>query len=246
MTFDAAQRGNFGGTTQQIQVQVNPNPQTVTPTINTVGVITPKGTNYSVYTSPAFSVAAGAYTIVLRGLDPNGGDNTALVDQVLVQATANQTSDPGFTTPALASGAYQYRPSSPAWTFVGSAGLAGNGSDFTSGNPYAPKGAQVAFLQITGSIQQVLNLTAGAYTLAFLAAQRANYGGTTQQIQILVDGNVVGTITPAGTNYAVYSTSPFTVATGIHTIELLGLNPNGGDNTAFIDEVVLGQTFDLR
>ena len=69
--------------------------------------------------------------------------------------------------------AYQYRPTGSAWSFSGSAGLAGNGSDFTSGNPNAPQGSQVAFLQETGSISQAVNFAAaGSYLISFSAAQR--------------------------------------------------------------------------
>ena len=99
---------------------------------------------------------------------------------------------------------------------------------------------QVAFLQGSSSVQQTFNLAAAAYTFTFDAAQRGNQNNGGQEIQVLLDGNIVGAITPQGTNYVSYTTPSFTVATtGSHTIELLGLNPNGGDNTAFIDELDL-------
>ena len=47
------------------------------------------------------------------------------------------------------------------------------GSGFTGGNPYAPGGAQVAFLQQTGRMSQSFTLAAGSYCLCFDAAQRA-------------------------------------------------------------------------
>ena len=34
------------------------------------------------------------------------------------------------------------------------------------------------------------------------------------------------------------------MAAGTHTVELLGLNPNGGDNTAFVDEVAITSSED--
>ena len=69
--------------------------------------------------------------------------------------------DPGFEDPLQGTGtsAYQYRPTGSAWTFSGTAGVAGNGSGFTAGNPDAPQGSQVAFLQKTGSISQVVDFT---------------------------------------------------------------------------------------
>src|SRR6185369_12950260 len=68
------------------------------------------------------------------------------------------------------------------------------------------------------------------------AAQRS---GNQQTIQVQVDGIVVGTFTPAGSNYATYTTSSFVVPTGASVIEFVSLNPQGGDNTAFIDQVTI-------
>ena len=54
---------------------------------------------------------------------------------------------------------------------------------------------------------------------------------------VLVDGAVVGTFTPAGPAYQGYVTAAFTVAAGPHTITFQGLDTAGGDNTTFIDDV---------
>jgi hypothetical protein len=75
--------------------------------------------------------------------------------------------------------------------------------------------------------------------LTFSAAQRGNFQASSQNVRVLVDGAVVGTFTPAGTAYSTLTTGNFTVAAGAHTIQFLGLNPNGGDNTALIDNVQL-------
>ena len=131
------------------------------------------------------------------------------------------------------------RPPASPWLFVGQAGVSGNGSDFTSGNPVAPQGSQVAFLQNAGSFSQQVTLSAGTYDLSFSAAQRAMYQSSSQTFQVRVDGVRVATFTPTGTSYATYSTGAFAVEDGIHTITFVGLNPNGGDNTAFIDQVAL-------
>ena len=72
-------------------------------------------------------------------------------------------------------GVYAYDPAGSAWTFAGNAGRGGQHSGFTSGNPAAPQGSQVAFLQGTGPITQaVAGWAAGTYTLSFYAAQRGN------------------------------------------------------------------------
>src|SRR5262249_26207386 len=55
--------------------------------------------------------------------------------------------DSSFETPNVGTGAYgdfAYNPTGSPWTFIGGAGVAGNGSGFTSGNPNAPSGTQVA------------------------------------------------------------------------------------------------------
>ena len=63
-----------------------------------------------------------------------------------------------------------------------------------------------------------------------------------QEIEVLLDGNQVGTadITPASTQYDYYKVPNISITyAGAHTLEFLGLNPQGGDNTALIDNVSL-------
>src|SRR5262249_29672940 len=123
-------------------------------------------------------------------------------------------------------------------TFAGTAGISSNGSSFTSGNPNAPQGNQVALLQQTGSISQAVPIAAGNYTISFFAAQRAP--SNRQTFQVLVDNVVVGTFSSfTATTYVVLTTPSFSLADGIHTIKFLGTNTNGGDNTVFLDQVVL-------
>ncbi len=200
-----------------------------------VSTITPSGTSYASYTSGSFAIgAAGNHTLTFLGLDPFGGDNTILIDQVSVQnVTANQPIDPGFESPDLGTGptAYQYDPTGSPWTFNGYAGVAGNGSGFTANNPNAPQGSQAAFIQMTGSASQMMTLAAGTYSVSLDAAQR-NVAQPGQTIEVLVDNALVGTIMPGGTNYALYSTPAFYEPSGTHTVEILGLDPQGGDNTA--------------
>ena len=54
---------------------------------------------------------------------------------------------------------------------------------------------------------------------------------------MLVGASVVGTFKPTSTNYLMFFTSTFTVAAGAHTIEFLGLDTAGRDNTDFLDAV---------
>ncbi|OAI53137.1 hypothetical protein AYO44_16265 [Planctomycetaceae bacterium SCGC AG-212-F19] len=151
--------------------------------------------------------------------------------------------DASFETPAVGSNAFdafRYGPSGSPWKFSGGAGVAGNGSGFTSGNPPAPQGGQVAFLQGAGSrISQTIPCTGGTYTIRFLAAQRNNYSHGGQTLVVLVDNKSVGTFTPLHTAYVEFVTDRFTVPAGPHVLTFEGLNPLGNDNTAFIDVVKL-------
>jgi fibronectin type 3 domain-containing protein len=155
--------------------------------------------------------------------------------------------DGGFETPAVGSGNYGYAPSGAPWTFTpqsgtNGSGISANGSDLTSGNPGAPEGQQIAFLQGDGSISQAVVPGAGTYALSFWAAQQNNSPQSAQQdFEVLVDGSVVGRFTPPSAGvYTRYSTGSFPLASGPHTIEFLGLDSAGGNNTAFIDDVKLG------
>jgi hypothetical protein len=228
LTFDAAQRGNYQASRQDFQVLVDG---------SVVGTFTPSGTSYQTYTTSAFTVTAGSHTIKFQGLDSAGGDNTAFIDNVAL-ASIPAVGDAGFEQVQVGAGHFQYRPTGSPWAFSGNSGISANNSAFTSGNPPAPQGTQVAFLQITGSFTQtVAGWAAGSYVLTFDAAQRANFQASRQDFQVLVDGAVVSTFTPSGTAYQGYITAAFTVTAGSHTIKFQGLDTAGGDNTAFIENV---------
>ena len=152
--------------------------------------------------------------------------------------SVNQLADSGFEVPSLGEGdfAYQYTPLGSPWNFSGTAGVTGNGSAFSSVNPNAPQGNQVAFIQSGGSISQSIDLAAGTYAVSFEAAQRS---GSRQQFQVLVDGALVSKITPKRTTYTLYVTAAFTVTSGPHAITFQGLHRDGEDNTAFVDQVLI-------
>lgn len=154
----------------------------------------------------------------------------------------------GFETPGV--GSYQYNPAGASWSFTAQSGANGSGisannSAFTAGNPNAPQGSQVAFLQGTGVISQILiGLIAGAiYQVTFAAAQRNNiYGRQAGQTwQLKLDDTTIGAYAPPGsaTNYLNYSASFSPATPGNHTLAFVGSNAGGGDNTVFIDNVQL-------
>lgn len=149
---------------------------------------------------------------------------------------ANITDDAGLVERTHYYTGWEFKPNS----FSGS-GIDANGGAFTGGNPNAPEGTQVAFIQGTGTIRQILpGWEAGSYTITVAAAKRSGYGN--HDFQILIDGSVVGTITTTSTSYNDFTTSSFSVGAGIHTLEFLGVNTLGGDKTSFIDNVRINGT----
>lgn len=139
----------------------------------------------------------------------------------------------GFETPSTAT--YVTAPSGASWTFSANTGVSANASAFTSGNPSAPQGGQVATLQSTGTVSQSFSgfVTGQPYTLRIAAAQRANWGGA-QAYDVLLNGTPIQTVSSLTTSYQDHSTS-FTATSATQTISIAG--KNFGDNTAFLDNV---------
>ncbi|REG34604.1 G8 domain-containing protein [Archangium gephyra] len=160
-------------------------------------------------------------------------------------STAFTVPNGSFETPALpASPGYQYAPAGSGWTLVNGAGLSRDATAFTSANPSAPQGAQVLFLQGGGSASRTLNFPAGYYLFSFSAAQRGNPVNT-QRVELRIDGASIQGFTPSGTAYQRFSSDAVLLSSGAHSIELRGLNPQGGDNTAFVDELQATRVRDI-
>src|SRR5437773_2776980 len=90
--------------------------------------VQPLDASYGTYTTSSVSLTAGTYTLKLEGLNPNGGDNTALVDGVRLKTTL--VTNGGFETPVLPNGGYVFNPAGATWTFTGTTGIARNNSAF--------------------------------------------------------------------------------------------------------------------
>lgn len=230
--FAAAQRGNFvSGQTFQVLVDG----------VSVGGFNSLRSTAYVDMTTTSFKVTAGSHTITFKGTNLNGGDNTVFIDQVTITTQATGLMDSGFELPALANGAFKYNPAGPAWSFSGAAGVTTNGSGFTSGNPGAPQGSQVAFLQQAAAISQQVSFTAGTYAISFAAAQRGNTTSY-QTFQVLFDGKAIGSFNNLnGANFVELTTSSFAATAGLHTITIQSNNLYGGDNTVLIDRVAISQ-----
>ncbi len=115
-------------------------------------------------------------------------------------------------------------------------------SAFTSGNPSAPEGGQVAFLQDAGAtISQAMNgfQSGVVYKVTVSAAQRGHtIGNGGQDFEVFIDETSLGRFRPASTSYADFTTASFSVTAGTHTLKFVGLN------TAFIDKVRLSISSD--
>jgi hypothetical protein len=142
----------------------------------------------------------------------------------------------GFETPSVAAGSVA-DPTGAGWS---SAGIAGNGSTFTSANPASPEGLQAAYLEQTGSFsQEIANPNGGTYQFTFQAAQSGGNGTTLQNFEVLVEGQLVGSFAPTGTGYQYYATDPITMPAGTFTLTIQGLDSAGGNPTALIDQVAI-------
>ncbi len=141
----------------------------------------------------------------------------------------------GFETPVIAgSPGYVQNPTGGSWTFSGSCGIVKNAGAY--GNPTSIEGTQAAYLQQTGFFQQTFSFpVTGTYTFMFSAAQRS---GNTQSFDVIVDATTMGTITPSSTSYSGYSVSIAGLTAGNHTLKFIGKSTS--DNTAFIDNVIIG------
>jgi len=118
--------------------------------------------------------------------------------------------------------------------------VTGNNSGFTDHNPVAPVDAQVAFVQLQGSIEQSVQFTAGTYVIKAKAAQRGIWQLQAQTVEVYVDSQKVGSFSPGGTAYSAVSTGVFTVTQGAHTVKFVGLATQ--DASLFIDGVSIAST----
>jgi hypothetical protein len=167
--------------------------------------------------------------------------NSLLAQTMAKVASSVAVSGSSFESPVLAARQFQYSPSSSDWIFGTGSGISANGSGFTGANPNAPVGAQVAFIQGAAKISKSISVaTAGNYSISLLGAQRTN---NNQTIGVYIDNALVAELKAANQVYQLLSTSTISLSAGNHSLEFRGLNPAGGDNTMFIDDVkISGQT----
>lgn len=142
--------------------------------------IAPDRSDYASFSTAPFTLAAsGNYTLVFQGLGSAGDSNTVLLDAVTLNDAA--VSNGSFESPTVSD--YEEAPTDTSWSFVGHAGIAANGGTYTSSNPDAPDGTQVAYVKSNGLLRQTTSIPAGTYTLSFAAAQ-GGANDTNQQVRV--------------------------------------------------------------
>jgi streptogramin lyase len=147
--------------------------------------------------------------------------------------------DPSFEDTPVGAGSYAVDPASPSWYFRGSSGISSNNSAITSGNPPAPDGNQVAFLQGSSDFYSrgAVGWPEGDYQISFDAAKGAN-GPNAVGLEVEFGGpggEIIDTITLTSTNYEMYTTQLFFMRPDWSmTFTFVGLGQSG---TALIDNV---------
>ena len=144
----------------------------------------------------------------------------------------------GFESPAYAAAGWSYNPTSTGWTFSSTSGTARNGSPWV-GN--SPEGVQAAFIQNAGTMSCSFNVAvAGAYVLAFKAANRPGY--VPSGLVITVDSKTILTLSPGqigqGGDFNLFQSPAFALTAGTHSLVFQGLQ-NGVDSDTLIDAVSL-------
>ncbi|WP_145268375.1 retropepsin-like aspartic protease [Tautonia plasticadhaerens] len=236
LSFRAAQRANSrGGVGHDFAVTVDG---------VRVALIEPAGTSYQPV-ELLLRLEAGTHAIGFEGINRLGGDRTSLIDAVsLARAVPGTLLGGGFEAPEAGPedvfNSFIYRPAGTPWSFTGDSGVAADGSGFTAGNPTAPEGDQVAFLQRVGRFSQPVEVAeSGVYRLSFRAAARVNSRlGPGHDFAVTVDGVEVARVEPGGASYQEVELL-LSLDAGIHTIGFVGINRLGGDRTSLIDAVRL-------
>ncbi|RSK25244.1 LamG-like jellyroll fold domain-containing protein [Hymenobacter metallilatus] len=172
-------------------------------------------------TSSASAWAANP-VLLIQGTGNTSADVTAFVDLVEIVRVSDgivisgAVTNPSFESyGALGNGSYGYAPAGASWAFNSRSGIALNGGGF--GAPITPNGSAVAFVQSTagtanGQIQQTLTLGTGQYRVRFQVAQRNCCSSNNQNLNVYIDGVLVGSIQPANDGtYATFTSTAFTV-----------------------------------
>jgi len=185
------------------------------------------------------NLTSGYHSITIKAEDGSGNYSNASLpltfstNSLQLSVIKNGSLEASLMNP----GSYNYGAIDSYWNFPSSSGILANGSAF--GNPNAPSGNQVAFVQSLGTMSQtVIFPVAGTYVMSFMAAKR---NGDPQVLNILIDGTIVSTITISNDSYQSFTLPGFTTTAGTKVLTIAGQITN--DVTAFLDNLTLIPVF---
>ena len=140
-----------------------------------------------------------------------------------------QLADPDFSAVSVGAGNWQYAPSGSPWTFSGTAGVSGNGSDITAGNPSCAA-REPGGVRASHRLDQPDGEPLGRHLYDRVL------GGPARELQprrpdacrcwSTARPSAAASRRPARTMRATQR-SAFTVTAGTHTITIAGTNPAG-------------------
>lgn len=183
----------------------------------------------------------------------NGTVSSGVISQTT--NTNPRSANLDFESPQLADGQFVYSPANAGWTFTNGStssrsGITANDSSLLTvldkGTTTALNGSQAGFLQGDSSMSTVLTgFSANSfYDLSFYAAP-SQLNSATQSVQVFMDGNLLGTYTPAATfaavtrfanAYSLFTIPIGIIGSGLHSLTFKGTNSNPS-NTILIDAV---------
>lgn len=202
-----------------------------------VGLFKP-GEKYSTYETDGFTLASsGPHTVRFQGVDANGTTDSALISSVHIALAGDAEvltggvilNDGAFTDASANHLTSTQTPSPSPWVFSGNAGI--------------PGPLSAAFVGTGGGVSQSVSgfQDDRTYTVAFDAAQS---NGSSQTIQVLVDGNVVDTITPSDVDMRLQYSATFQPGAGTHTVSFRGIGGNGTANFTNVRVLATGFSSD--
>jgi len=161
----------------------------------------------------------------------------------MVASAAPVILDPGFEFPVQPANQFEQGGGTgngslagANWAFSTNAGISRNVSGFQNGSVLAPEGSQIALIQQVGTVSQTLSGFDPGKLYQLTVSQRAR-NGQTNDLQVRLDGQLVGSTRTNSMAFSDYSTSLFTVASAAPVLEFRATNPAGGDKTTFFDNV---------
>jgi len=191
---------------------------------------------FSTVVSAPFTATAASHS--LEFIRSAGiGDNTALIDHVLITEADRHIFSPSFEEGPL-NGWPGYGPVT-GWIEVGGGGSNDAGGPFVNGLPI-PDGDRAAFIQGSGRLSQtVVGLTPGQNYILQYAENERGMAGAVARAQVDLGGTTLVAAHDVTRTAAAFQTvvAPFTAASDHASLELIHPGGGTGDNTVLFDNL---------